>query len=141
MILNDLKDPSSVVEEIAMASGIASKVIGSVSEGDAIIEEAMKLYGRIDIVINNAGFIRDKSIAKLTIDMWKSVIDVHLTGTFKVIKAIWPYFLRQGYGRIVNVSSPVGIYGNFGQSNYSLAVSGLEVLRETLAYSCRNPAS
>jgi multifunctional beta-oxidation protein len=123
VILNDLKDPSPVAQEITCAGGKAYVLIGSVSEGERIAREAIRMCGRVDIVVNNAGFIRDKSIANMTVDMWDSVVDVHLTGTFKIIMALWPHFLRQGHGRVVNISSPVGVYGNFGQSNYSLAVS------------------
>jgi multifunctional beta-oxidation protein len=73
--------------------------------------------------VNNAGFVRDKSIANMTDELWDAIMDVHLTALYKVTKAAWPHFIRQGYGRVVNISSTSGIYGNFGQSNYSLAVS------------------
>jgi hypothetical protein len=123
VVVNDLKDPSSVVSEIRNAGGHAFGVINSVSEGEQIVAKTIQHYGRIDAVVNNAGFVRDKSIANMTDVLWDSIMDVHLTALYKVTKAAWPHFVRQGYGRIVNVSSTSGIYGNFGQSNYSLAVS------------------
>ena len=98
-------------------------MIHSVSEGEKIVAETVQALGRIDVVVNNAGFVRDKSIANMTDDLWDAVMEVHLNGLYKVTKAAWPHFIRQGYGRVVNISSTSGIYGNFGQSNYSLAVS------------------
>ena len=118
-----MRDPSSVVSEIRNAGGEAHAAIHSVSEGEKIVSETVQAYGRIDVVVNNAGFVRDKSIANMTNDMWDAIMEVHLNGLYKVTKAAWPHFIRQGYGRVVNISSTSGIYGNFGQSNYSLAVS------------------
>ena len=118
-----MRDPSSVVSEIKDAGGEAHAVIHSVSEGEKIVAETVQTYGRIDVVVNNAGFVRDKSIANMTDDLWDAIMEVHLNGLYKVTKAAWPHFIRQGYGRVVNISSTSGIYGNFGQSNYSLAVS------------------
>ena len=94
----------------------------SVEEGEKAVAETINKYGRIDIVVNNAGFVRDKSIGNMTDDLWDSIMAVHLKGTFRVTKAAWPHMVRQGYGRVVNVSSTSGIYGNFGQANYSTAV-------------------
>jgi hypothetical protein len=96
----------------------------SVEEGEKAVAETIAKCGRIDIVINNAGFVRDKSIGNMTDDLWDSITAVHLKGTFAVTKAAWPHMVKQGYGRIVNVSSTSGIYGNFGQANYSTAVGG-----------------
>lgn len=79
----------------------------------------MKTYGRIDIIINNAGILRDISLMKLNYEDWKLVMDVHLYGSFKMCQAVWPIFLTQKYGRIINTASAVGLHGNFGQANYA----------------------
>jgi 3-oxoacyl-[acyl-carrier protein] reductase len=82
-------------------------------------------FGRIDILINNAGITRDSSMKKMTEDQWKLVIDVNLTGVYHCTKAVSPYMVDQGYGRIINASSIVGIYGNFGQTNYVASKAGV----------------
>lgn len=82
-------------------------------------------FGRIDILINNAGITRDATLAKITPEQWKQVIDVNLSGVFHCTKAVSPYMIEQGYGRIVNASSVVGLYGNFGQTNYVATKSGV----------------
>lgn len=87
-----------------------------------MVKAAIDAFGRIDIVINNAGILRDKAFANMDEQQWDQVIAVHLRGTYKVTKAAWPYFLKQKYGRIVNTTSTSGIYGNFGQANYATAV-------------------
>lgn len=121
-MLNDVKDPCAVAAEIRNAGGEAHTVIHSVHQGEKIVAETIDAFGRIDVVVNNAGFVRDKSIANMTDSLWDSIMDVHLTGTYSVTKAAWPHFVRQNYGRVVNITSTSGIYGNFGQSNYALAV-------------------
>ena len=85
----------------------------------------MKAFGRIDIVVNNAGILRDKSFTRMTDQDWELVHRVHLRGSYKVLQAAWPHFLKQKYGRIINTSSAVGLYGNFGQTNYSAAKAAL----------------
>lgn len=90
-------------------------------------------FGRIDILINNAGITNDSSIKKMTIEQWQQVIDVNLTGSFYCIKAISEYMLAAGYGRIVNASSVVGLYGNFGQANYVATKAGIIGMTKTLA--------
>lgn len=107
---------------IRQTGGDAHAVPGSVEEGEKIVEDTIAKYGSLDIVVNNAGFVRDKSIANMTDDLWDAIITVHLKGMFRVTKAAWPYMVKQGYGKILNVSSTSGMYGNFGQSNYSTAV-------------------
>jgi 3-oxoacyl-[acyl-carrier protein] reductase len=82
-------------------------------------------FGKIDILINNAGITRDATLAKMSIDQWQQVLDVNLNGVFFCTKAVSPYMVAAGYGRIVNASSVVGIYGNFGQSNYVATKSGV----------------
>jgi multifunctional beta-oxidation protein len=105
----------------------------SVNNADAIVKQALDNFGRCDILINNAGNLRDKSFNKLTKEDWQSVMDVHLNGTFAMSHALWPHFQSQQYGRIVNIGSGAGLYGNFGQANYSSAKMGILGLTQTLA--------
>lgn len=122
MVLNDIKDPQKVADEIKDNEGDASIVTASVDDGRRIVESCIQRYDHLDIIVNNAGFVRDKSIGNMTDDLWDSIIQVHLKGAYRVSKAAWPYMVKQKYGRIVNITSTSGIYGNFGQSNYSTAV-------------------
>jgi len=87
--------------------------------------EAADAFGRIDILINNAGITRDASLKKMSAEQWQQVIDVNLTGVFNCTKAVYPYMAGQGYGRILNAASVVALYGNFGQSNYVAAKAGV----------------
>ncbi|KAI9217127.1 hypothetical protein BC828DRAFT_391945, partial [Blastocladiella britannica] len=122
-----------VVEEIRAAGGKAVANYDSVEDGDKLVETAIKAYGRIDVIINNAGILRDKSFARLTDADWDLIHKIHLRASYKVIKAAWPHMLKQKYGRIINTSSAVGLYGNFGQTNYSAAKAGSIGLSNTLA--------
>jgi len=90
-------------------------------------------YGRIDVLINNAGITRDSTLKKMTPELWQQVIDVNLTGVFYCTKIISEYMLMNNYGRIVNASSVVGLYGNFGQTNYVATKAGLIGMTKTLA--------
>jgi len=118
-----LVNPDDVVQEIKKLGGKAAGVKASAEDGDAVVKGAIDAFGRIDIVINNAGILRDKAFTNMDDKMWQQVMDVHLRGTYKVTKAAWPYFLKQKYGRVINTTSTSGVYGNFGQSNYAAAVS------------------
>lgn len=122
MVVNDWADPGAVVNEIRKAGGQATAVIDSVENGQQIVDKAIAIYGRIDVLVNNAGFVRDKSFTNMDENLWDTILNVHLNGTYQMTKAVWPHFLRQGQGSIVNTTSTSGIYGNFGQSNYSAAV-------------------
>ncbi len=82
-------------------------------------------FGKIDILINNAGIVRDATLAKMTAEQWQQVIDVNLTGVFNCTKAVQGYMVERGYGRIINAASVVGIYGNFGQTNYVATKAGI----------------
>ncbi|XP_055915705.1 peroxisomal multifunctional enzyme type 2 [Eupeodes corollae] len=122
-----------VVDEIRALGGTAVADYNSVVEGEKVIQTAIDKFGRIDILVNNAGILRDKSIAKTSDLDWNLVHDVHLKGSFMTTRAAWPHFKKQGYGRIIMTSSNSGIYGNFGQANYSAAKLGLVGLANTIA--------
>lgn len=101
------------------------------------IEQAAKAvndeFGRIDILINNAGITRDSTVKKMTVEQWQQVIDVNLSGVFYCSKIISEYMVANGWGRIINASSVVGLYGNFGQANYVATKSGLMGMTKTFA--------
>jgi NAD(P)-dependent dehydrogenase (short-subunit alcohol dehydrogenase family) len=125
-----------VVKEITNAGGVAVTDANSVAtpEGGAgIIKTAMDAFGRVDIIINNAGILRDKTFHNMSPDMVNAVLDVHLRGAFNVTQAAWAIMREQGYGRVVNTSSNSGILGNFGQANYGAAKMGLVGFSRVLA--------
>lgn len=125
-----------VVEEIKAAGGDAVANKDSVSDRDgarSIVETAITEYGTVDILINNAGFLRDKSFKKMTLDEWDQVINVHLNGTAYVTWHAWPIMYEKNYGRIVFTSSVSGILGSFGQSNYGAAKMGMVGLMNNLS--------
>lgn len=121
------------VAEINDNGGQAVANYDSVEHGERIIEQALDVYGRVDVVINNAGIIRDKSFHKMSLEDWQLVHKVHLEGAFKVTQAAWPHFRHQQYGRVLCTASAAGLYGNFGQANYGAAKLGLYGLVRTLA--------
>lgn len=122
-----------VVKEITENGGKALANYENVLDGDKIVDCALKAFGRCDIVINNAGILRDKSMAKMTKEDWRAVLDVHLEGTFNICHSVWPTMQAQKYGRIINIGSGAGLYGNFGQANYSSAKMAVLGLTNTLA--------
>ncbi|MFI0355503.1 SDR family oxidoreductase [Actinomadura sp. 9N407] len=125
-----------VVEEITKNGGeaVANPDNVATPEGAAaIIQTALDSFGKVDIVINNAGILRDKSFKNMAPQDFDQVIAVHLRGSFLVANAAWTHLREQGYGRIVNTSSPAGLFGNFGQANYSTAKMGLVGFTKTLA--------
>lgn len=121
------------MSEIRRQGGKAIANYENVLNGTKIVETTLKEFGTCDILINNAGILRDKSFAKLTKEDWKAVLDVHLEGTFSLCHAVWPIMQQQNYGRIINIGSGAGLYGNFGQSNYSAAKMAIFGLTNTLA--------
>ncbi|MBI3713421.1 MAG: SDR family NAD(P)-dependent oxidoreductase [Burkholderiales bacterium] len=126
----------AVVDEIIAAGGEAIANSASVTDFAAVqnmVQEVMNKWGRIDILINNAGILRDKSFAKMELDDFRLVLEVHLMGSVHCCKAVWPIMVAQNYGRIMMTTSSSGLYGNFGQSNYSAAKLGLVGLMQTLA--------
>lgn len=122
-MVNDIADPSAVLEEIRDLGGKAASVIGSAEDGKKNVDATIRAFGRIDVVVNNAGILRDKAFHNMSEALWDPVLSVHLGGTYKNIRAAWPHFVKQGYGRVVNTTSVTGIYGQFGQANYAAAVS------------------
>ena len=125
-----------VVDEIKAAGGEAVADTNSVATpegGAAIVQTAVEAFGRIDIVVNNAGILRDKSFHNMTPDLWAPVLDVHLNGAYHVTSAAWPHMREQSYGRIVSTASGAGIFGNFGQANYGAAKMALVGFTNVLA--------
>ncbi len=126
----------TVVDEITAAGGVAIADTNSVTTpegGEAMVKAALDAFGRIEIVINNAGILRDKSFVNMETDLWDPVIEVHLRGAYCVTRAAWPHLRDQSYGRIVSTASAAGIFGNFGQANYGAAKMGLVGFTRVLA--------
>jgi len=124
-----------VVEEIEAAGGEAMSNGGSVTEYEHMVEmvvRAKERWGRVDILINNAGVLRDKSFAKMDPADFRFVVDVHLIGSANCTKAVWETMREQAYGRVLMTASSTGLYGNFGQANYGAAKLGLVGLAKTL---------
>jgi NAD(P)-dependent dehydrogenase (short-subunit alcohol dehydrogenase family) len=141
VVVNDLgggDGPSAgaVVEEIAAAGGeaIANEAsVADVAGAEGMVAQALEAFGRVDVVVNNAGILRDRSFAKMTEQEVRDVLEVHLMGAFHLTMSAWPHLKEQGYGRIVNTTSPAGLFGNFGQANYAAAKMGLVGFTRTLA--------
>jgi NAD(P)-dependent dehydrogenase (short-subunit alcohol dehydrogenase family) len=116
-----------VVAEIKAGGGEALANGGSVSDrqgAKSMVVDAMNAWGRVDVLINNAGILRDRSFGKMELDDFQIVVDVHLMGAVNVTREVWPIMKEQNYGRIVMTTSPTGLYGNFGQTNYGAAKLG-----------------
>ncbi len=126
----------AVVDEITAAGGIAVANADSVATeagGQAIVASAIEAFGRVDILINNAGILRDAAFKNMTAEQVDAVIAVHLTGAFNVTRAVWPHMREQNYGRIVQTTSGTGLFGNFGQTNYGAAKMGLVGMMHVLS--------
>jgi NAD(P)-dependent dehydrogenase (short-subunit alcohol dehydrogenase family) len=142
VVVNDLGDESgvsanaaAVVEEIKAAGGEAMANGANVADFEAVqsmVKQAMDAWGRIDILINNAGILRDKTFLKMPIEDFRLVIEVHLMGSANCTKAVWEIMREQNYGRVVFTTSSSGLYGNFGQSNYGAAKMAMVGLMNTL---------
>ncbi|MET3666551.1 SDR family NAD(P)-dependent oxidoreductase [Caulobacter sp. 1776] len=138
VVVNDLDRGAAerVAAEIATAGGQAIGVAASVTDEAAVgamVAQVMDRWGRIDILVSNAGILRDKSFAKMSLDDFRLVVDVHLMGAAVCAKAVWEIMREQRYGRIVMTTSSSGLYGNFGQANYGAAKMALVGLMQTLA--------
>ncbi len=121
-----------VCDEIKAAGGEAVPDFNNVLDGDKIVKTAVDAYGKVDILINNAGILRDTSFMKQTDQDWDLVVKVHLVGTRNVTKAAFPIMRENQWGRIVMTTSGAGLFGNFGQTNYSAAKLGIVGLANTL---------
>ncbi len=142
VVVNDVagSQPGSpaqtVVDEIVRSGGAAMADGGDVTDFaamEAMVARTLDRWGRVDILVNNAGVLRDRSFAKMSLEDFRLVMDVHLMGTVHCVKAVWEQMRAQRYGRIVMTTSSSGLYGNFGQSNYSAAKMALVGLMQTLA--------
>ena len=125
-----------VVREISSAGGVAvanDDTVATAEGGESIVQCALDAFGRVDIVVNNAGILRDKAFHKLDSASVDQVIDVHLKGAFHVTMPAFRLMREQRYGRIISTSSASGLFGNFGQSNYGAAKAGLAGLTRVLA--------
>ena len=114
----------SVAQEIIATGGEAMALHCSVTDSSAVqdmVQQTVDIWGRIDVLINNAGILRDKSFVKMDLDDFRLIMDVHLMGAVNCTKAVWPLMMAQKYGRIVMTTSSSGLFGNFGQSNYGAA--------------------
>ena len=138
IVVNDIDRSAAdhVAEQIGSIKGISTSAVAdyhSVSEGDKIVATAISTFGRIDVLVNNAGILRDVSFGKMTINDWNVLYEVHLKGTFISTHAAWKHMVAQKYGRIITVTSIAGICGNFGQANYSAMKSAMIGFTKTLA--------
>jgi len=129
------KIADQLVEEIRSAGGDALANYDSVENGEAIIDASMSTYGRIDIVINNAGIVTPETWTELTLESWQKTIDVNLTGVFSVMKAVWPTFIEQKYGRVVFTASPA-IYGA-GVAAYAASKAGVIGIANSLQFEAK----
>jgi len=127
------KVADSVVEEIRAFGGKAAANYDSVEYGEKLVQTALDNFGRIDIVINNAGILRDRSFGRMTEAEWDIIHKIHLKSAFSVTKAAWDHMKKQKFGRVILTASPSGLYGNFGQANYSAAKMGLVGFGNTVA--------
>lgn len=134
IILDVLQDGQKVADGIVKASGKAEYYCISVTDGVAIgqlFKQLYGTYGRIDILINNAGITRDRTLEKMSGEEWDTVIDVNLKGVFICTRAVVPYMKKNQWGRIVSAASNVGLRGNFGQTNYAATKAGVIAMAKT----------
>jgi len=133
---NNRAQAESLVQELSGNGGGALAVMADVAcepQVDAMLAEILKRYGRLDVVVNNAGITRDALLLRMKLADWQAVIDVNLTGAFLVSRAAAKVMLKQRSGKIINISSVVGLCGNAGQANYAASKAGLVGLTKSLA--------
>jgi hypothetical protein len=147
----DRKPADEVVDEIRRAGGEGAAnydSVASMAGGQAIVKTALDAFGRVDIVVNNAGILRDRMIFNMSEEEWDAVIDTHLKGTFAVTRAAGPLMREQKWGRIINMTSTSGLIGNVGQANYAAAklgifgltkVTALDMARYNVTANCISP--
>lgn len=141
VIVNDIGQggedtAQKVVDEIVALGGSAladRHSVATAEGGKAVVQSALNAHGSIDILVSNAGIERNQSYAKSTDDQWRAVLDVHLNGTHHLCRAAWPHMIAQGHGRIIPITSPSGLWGNFSQSSYAAAKMGIIGLANVLA--------
>ncbi len=136
VIWDVLEVGEQTAQEIQIAGGKATFTKISVTDKEAVETETKRIfdeYGQLDILINNAGILRDKSFLKMTDEDWNTSLHVNLTGVFLCTRAVVPYMKKNGYGRIVSASSTTGLRGNFGQTNYAATKAGLIGMAKTWA--------
>jgi NAD(P)-dependent dehydrogenase (short-subunit alcohol dehydrogenase family) len=121
------------IEELGGVAVADANTVATPEGGQAVVDAAMEAFGRVDVVINNAGILRDKAFHNLTPELLDPVLDVHLKGAFHVTRPAWVRMREAGYGRVLLTASNAGILGNFGQSNYGAAKMGLVGLARVLA--------
>jgi len=129
-------DGSELVSAIAASGGVSHYEAADVSDMaqvENMVARVLQKFGAIDILINNAGITRDATLLKMTEEQWQQVIGVNLSGVFHCTKAVAPHMAERGKGRIINASSVVGLYGNFGQTNYSATKAGVIAMTKTWA--------
>jgi NAD(P)-dependent dehydrogenase (short-subunit alcohol dehydrogenase family) len=132
---SDTAVAARVAAEITAAGGTAAANYNSVADHEGayqMVKQAIDTWGRLDIVVSNAGFLRDQAIHNMREEDWRAIIDTHLTGAYHLMHHAWPIFRQQAYGRVVLVSSNSGYIGNFGQANYGAAKAGLIGLMNVL---------
>lgn len=136
VLVNDV-DGQAAAELVRDMQGFGASALADshsvVSEGESIVAAAVEAFGGVDIVIANAGVLRDRAFHRMSPDDWRVVLNVHLLGTFSVVRAAWPHMRARGFGRIVVTSSASGLYGQFGQANYAAAKMALVGLMRALA--------
>ena len=140
VVVNDVPQAEEAANAVAAAileaGGRAVLALGSVAvraDAESVIETALHAFGRVDAVVSNAGIIRDRTIAKMSDDDWREVLEVHLFGAFYLTRAAFSVMREQHYGRLVYISSASGLFGNFGQANYGAAKTGLVGLANVAA--------
>ncbi|KPK64366.1 hypothetical protein AMJ83_02815 [candidate division WOR_3 bacterium SM23_42] len=129
----DSENGQKLVAEIGAAARFYKLDITAETEVNAVVDNIFKEFGRIDILVNNAGVTKDTLLIRMTKEDWERVLQVNLTGTFSMTKAVAKHMIKQRHGRIVNIASVIGIIGNFGQANYAASKAGIIAFTKSCA--------